>query len=236
MWNNYFFQLQKKYNMRLSTKMPLVVRFDGRQVTKNKDINLMENYNGSFFHSLEKTAEYFSKKYHCFSIFGSDEISFIILDAKIVIEDLEPSDKTTHSHEIIALFSQYFFDYFNHFDLHKKIFWHGKCFSIPSNKVSSYVKYRSGIIKNVLVTYFSIKNNINDNGSSLIEKISVCENMPNYKELEEMIDGILYYDGNRIDLDTFLKNGEIKECNSKKAAADSTKGYVDIEDIDIELL
>ena len=74
MWNSYFFQLQKKYNMRISTKNPFVIRFDGRQITKNKDINLLDRYNGSFLDSLEKTAEFFSKRYHCFSIFGSDEL------------------------------------------------------------------------------------------------------------------------------------------------------------------
>lgn len=235
MWNNYFFQLQKKYNMRLSTKEPLVVRFDGRQVTKNKDINLMDNYSGSFFYSLEKTAEYFSSRYHCFAIFGSDEISFIVLDPNIVVEDLEPSDKTTHSHEIIALFSQYFFDYFNHFDMHKKIFWHGKCFSIPNGKVTSYIKYRSGIIKNVLVTYFAKRNSINDSSLSLEEKLNVCKNIPNYKVLEEIQEGILYYDGKKINLTDYLVKGEINEV----IGSDNTKTkekYIDIDDIDIELL
>ena len=123
MWNSYFFQLQKKYNMRISTKMPLVFRFDGKQITKNRDINLLDKYKGSFFDSLEKTARFFTGKYHCYAIFGSDEISFIVPNPNVVIEDLEPNDKTTHSQELIALFSQYFFDYFNHFDTHRKIFY-----------------------------------------------------------------------------------------------------------------
>ena len=77
MWNNYFFQIQKKYNIRVSTKEPLVIRFDGKGITRNKDINFLNNYKGSFSNSLEESAKYFTEKYHGFSVFGSDEISFI---------------------------------------------------------------------------------------------------------------------------------------------------------------
>jgi len=235
MWNSYFFQMQKKYNMRISTKLPLVVRFDGKQVTKNDDINLLDDYKGSFFYSLRKTAEYFSNRYNCFAILGSDEISFIILDPNIVIKDLEPSDKTTHSQELIAMFSQYFFDYFNHFDVHRKIFWHGKCFSIPEGKIGSYLKYRSKIICNVLVTYFAKRNNINDVRLNLLDKLKVCKGTPNYKALEKVLNGVLYYDGNEIDLDAFLTSGEVKLKNNDISRGKTTN-YVDIEDIDIELL
>lgn len=234
MWNSYFFQLQKKYNMRISTKTPLVIRFDGRQITKNKDINLLDNYKGSFLDSLEKTAKYFSERYHCFSIFGSDEISFIISDPNLVILDLEPSDKTTHSQEIIALFSQYFFDYFNHFDTQKKIFWHGKCFSIPIGKVNSYIKYRSTVIKNVMVTYFSIRNNINESDIGLMEKLKQCRTMPNYYQLENLENGILYYDGKKIDVKEFIKNNNIIEAYSEDSSLELE--VLDIDDIEIDLI
>jgi len=235
MWNNYFFQIQKKYNMRISTKSPLVLRFDGRQVTKNKDINLIEKYDGSFLDSLEKTAKYFSEKYHCYSIFGSDEINFIVLEPNLVVEDLEPSDKTTHSHELLALFSQYFFDYFNHFDSHQKIFWHGKCFSIPKEKVNSYIKYRSGIIKNVLITYFAKKNDIDDFRLNLKEKIEVCKSISSYDEFKKNQDGILYYDGYKINLNDWIEKGEINKIIEENIFENS-QSYIDIEDIDIELL
>lgn len=234
MWHSYFFQLQKKYNMRISTKKPFVIRFDGRQVTKNKDINLLDKYNGSFADSLEKTAQYFSKKYHCFSIFGSDEISFIISEPNLLIEDIEPNDKTTHSQELVALFSQYFFDYFNHFDTHQKIFWHGKCFSIPEGKVISYIKYRSSIIENVMVTYFAKKNNIN-NDFNLSDKLARCKGILGYEELLGVKNGILYYDGDRIDLEKYLCYGNIVKLNDKEV----WEGRIlpnNIDDIDIEML
>jgi len=233
MWNNYFFQLQKKYNMRISSKLPLVVRFDGRGVTKNKDINLIEKYSGSFLDNLEKTAAYFSIKYHCFAILGSDEISFIILEPSLLIDDLEPSDKTQHSQELIALFSQYFFDYFNHYDTSRKVFWHGKCFSIPEEKVISYIKYRSNIIKNVLVTYFAKKNRINDATLKLDDKLNSCKAMANYSELESIQEGALYYNGYKIELKTYLELGEIKKVNEENI---ESKLNIDIDDIDIELI
>ena len=233
MWNSYFFQLQKKYNMRISTKMPLVFRFDGRQITKNKDINLLDEYDGSFFDCLEKTARFFTEKYHCYAIFGSDEISFIVPNPNVVIEDLEPNDKTTHSQELIALFSQYYFDYFNHFDMHRKIFWHGKCFSIPEDKLASYIKYRSGIIKNVMVTYFAKVNRVN-NDLGLEEKVQMCKTLPGYDDFSEIQDGILFFGGMKIDLDEFIVNGVKEEVMSDDKA--DAEIFVDLDDIDIEML
>ena len=158
MWNDYFYQIQKKYSMRLSTKEPLVIRLDGKNITKNKAVNLIDNYTGSFRYAMEKTVEYFTTKYNCIAIFGSDEMNFIFTEPMELMEDLD-IDKTNHSNEVISLFSQYVYDYFNQFDQHKKVFWHAKCFSIPKEKMNSYIKYRSTSIKNVMTTYFlKIKN------------------------------------------------------------------------------
>ena len=59
MWNNYFFQIQKKYVMRVSTKKPLVIRLDGKGITKNKGINLFYDYKGRFSDALISSAKYF---------------------------------------------------------------------------------------------------------------------------------------------------------------------------------
>ena len=104
MWNSYFYQIQKKYNMKVSTKEPLVIRLDGKDVTKDASINFLYSYKDSFLEVLEKTAYYFSKKYHCYALFGTDEINFIFIKPMELIEDLDPS-KVTHSNEIIAIFS-----------------------------------------------------------------------------------------------------------------------------------
>ena len=99
--------------MRVSFKNPLVIRLDGKDVTKNKKYDLLNNYEGNFRNTLEKTAEFFTRKYKCLAILGSDEISFIFTDPLVVISDLD-KEKWNTSNEIISVFSQYFFDYFNY--------------------------------------------------------------------------------------------------------------------------
>lgn len=61
MWHSYFYQIQSKYNMRVSIKNPLVIRLDGKNVTKNRNYDLLNNYEGSFLNLLEKTVKYFTR-------------------------------------------------------------------------------------------------------------------------------------------------------------------------------
>ncbi len=210
MWNSYFYMWQKKYNMKVSTKKPLVLRFDGKDITKNKEISLIYDYKGSFLNTLKQTAIYFTKKYNCYAILGADEISFIIPEPMLVIKDLDPSDESTHANEIIALFSQYLFEYFNiHFN-GDNIFWHGKCFSIPNEKLVSYLKFRSGIIKNVMATYFLKSYNAplipNEKLDLVIKK---CCAFKDFNPNDQLLNGFLYFNGNLIDLLEF-ENGTIK--------------------------
>ena len=225
MWRNYFFQIQSKYNMRVSLTEPLVIRFDGKDVTKSKDINFFEIYNGSFTDAFEKTVKYFTEKYHGFSIFGSDEVSFIFPNPMLVIADLDV-DKCNRTNEIIALFSQLFFHHFNSLYIKDTIFWHGKCFSIPSEKLKSYIKYRSGNIKNVMVTYFLKRKGIVGMGNTKMEeRENVARNHNDYKLLEDYQDGILYYDGSRIDQKDYLENGVITKL---KVELPESIEYIDL--------
>lgn len=210
MWNSYFYMWQKKYNMKVSTKKPLVLRFDGKDITKNKQINLTYDFKGSFLNTLKQTAVHFTKKYNCYAILGADEISFILPDPMLLIKDLDPSDESTHANEIIALFSQYIFEYFNiHFE-GENIFWHGKCFSIPEEKLISYLKFRSGIIKNVMATYFLKTYNVplvpNEKLDLVIKK---CCEIKDYKPQGQVENGFLYFNGDLIDLFEF-ENGNTK--------------------------
>ena len=214
MWNNYFFQIQKKYNIRVSTKEPLVVRFDGKGITRNKEINFLEDYKGSFTNSLEECARYFTEKYEGFSFFGSDEISFVFLNPMQVIKDLDPSDNSTYSNEIIAMFSQYFFNYFNMQNKHYKIFWHGKCFSIKKEKLISYLKYRMGIIRNVMSTYFLKRKDLKMGNHKINVKISKCKEFEDYPRLEKILNGVLYYNGKKIDREMYINKGEIIEIKN----------------------
>ena len=192
MWNNYFYQIRKKYSMRVSQKEPLVINLDGKNVTKNSELNIIDTYEGGFFNSLEKTVKYFTEKYQCLGIFGADEVSFIFEEPMKLINDTN-SDKSTYSTEIISVFSQMFYDYFNHYDSHRKIFWHGKCFSIPTEKVKSYLKYKSKLIQVLATTYFLKKKKIPDAGRIPWEdKKKMWKEYADYKNLQQLKKGILY--------------------------------------------
>ena len=224
MWNSYFFQIQSKYSMRVSFKNPLVIRLDGKDVTKNKKYDLLNNYEGNFRNTLEKTAEFFTRKYKCLAILGSDEISFIFTDPLVVISDLD-KEKWNSSNEIISVFSQYFFDYFNEHNKQSKVFWHGKCFSIRNEKINSYIKFRSSIIKNVMTTYFLSKYNIKM-GKEKQEKREIdCKKLQGYEVLEDIQDGVLYLEGDRIDIIEFYK-GNIKKVKSTEHK--SSDLYIDL--------
>lgn len=224
MWNSYFFQIQSKYSMRVSFKNPLVIRLDGKDVTKNKKYDLLNNYEGNFRNTLEKTAEFFTKKYKCLAILGSDEISFIFTDPLVVISDLD-KEKWNTSNEIISVFSQYFFDYFNEHNKQSKVFWHGKCFSIRNEKVNSYIKFRSSIIKNVMTTYFLSKYNIKMGKEKQEKREIECKKLQGYEVLEDIQNGVLYLEGDRIDIIEFYK-GNIKKVKSTEHK--SSDLYIDL--------
>lgn len=224
MWNSYFFQIQSKYSMRVSFKNPLVIRLDGKDVTKNKKYDLLNNYEGNFRNTLEKTAEFFTKKYKCLAILGSDEISFIFTDPLVVISDLD-KEKWNTSNEIISVFSQYFFDYFNEHNKQSKVFWHGKCFSIRNEKINSYIKFRSSIIKNVMTTYFLSKYNIKMGKEKQEKREIECKKLHGYDVLEDIQNGVLYLEGDRIDITEFYK-GNIKKVKSTEHK--SSDLYIDL--------
>lgn len=224
MWNSYFFQIQSKYSMRVSFKNPLVIRLDGKDVTKNKKYDLLNNYEWNFRNTLEKTAEFFTRKYKCLAILGSDEISFIFTDPLVVISDLD-KEKWNSSNEIISVFSQYFFDYFNEHNKQSKVFWHGKCFSIRNEKINSYIKFRSSIIKNVMTTYFLSKYNIKMGKEKQEKREIECKKLQGYEVLEDIQNGVLYLEGDRIDIIEFYK-GNIKKVKSTEHK--SSDLYIDL--------
>ncbi len=224
MWNSYFFQIQSKYSMRVSFKNPLVIRLDGKDVTKNKKYDLLNNYEGNFRNTLEKTAEFFTRKYKCLAILGSDEISFIFTDPLVVISDLD-KEKWNTSNEIISVFSQYFFDYFHEHNKQSKVFWHGKCFSIRNEKINSYIKFRSSIIKNVMTTYFLSKYNIKMGKEKQEKREIECKKLQGYEVLEDIQNGVLYLEGDRIDIIEFYK-GNIKKVKSTEHK--SSDLYIDL--------
>ncbi len=227
-WKDYFLNLRNKYSMRVSSKEPLVINLDGKNITKSGKFSLVDNTNSnSFFGIMEKTVQYFTKKYNCIAIFGTDEVSFIFEKPLLLINDI--NDKSNKKNdEIISMFSQYFFDYFNTLNQIEKVFWHGECFSIPNGKINSYIKYKVSSIKNVVTTYFLKKNGVKNAGKiKLEEKIEQCKKYDYYESnLKDIIDGVLYYNGDRIDINEFL-NGNMVVIR-KEENGNTTNDYIDL--------
>lgn len=222
-WNNYFGNIRAKYNMRVSKKKPLVIDLDGKNVTTSAFFSLLDNTKDGFLDIMEKTVTHFTYEYNCLAIFGVDEVSFIFDNAEAIIDKIN-KNRNFKADEIISIFSQYFFEYFNKLNEKQSIYWHGEIFSIPEQKVKSYIRYKSDSILNVFTTYFLKKNMIKDAGHiKLNEKIKLCNENNYYKDIEEYERGILYFKGERIDLDEYL-NGDIKIIEETKKKIDT---YVD---------
>ena len=106
-WFNYFSNMRNKYNMRVSANKPLIIFLDAKDSSKNKR-KLLKGIENGFFYSLDQTAKYFTSRYNCISIWGTDEISFIIEDTDNFIDSIN-NEKSYRTHDIVSIFSQYFF-------------------------------------------------------------------------------------------------------------------------------
>lgn len=215
-WNDYFGSIRKKYSMRVSPSKPLVIDLDGKNVTASKEFSLIDPSEGGFVDMMEQTAKHFSEEYNCLAIFGVDEISFIFNSAESIIRTINSSQNYKND-EIISIFSQYFFDYFNGLNSKRKIFWHGKTYSISEDKIKSYIKYKSQSIMNVFTTYFLKRNMVKDAGNiELDKKLEMCNKYDTYKNIEEYASGILYLKGKRIDIEQYLEGNIVYIENEEK--------------------
>lgn len=203
-WFNYFNNMRNKYNMRVSANKPIIIFLDAKDTSK-KYINILKGNKNDFFDAMELTANYFSKRYDCLSIWGTDEISFIIEDADRFIDTIN-NEKNYRTHDIASVFSQYFFEYFNNIYEGEHVYWHCKCFNISKEKIEAYIKFKSrGILKGI-TSFFLKQNGVRGAyGIKLEEKIEMCKNYQTYSSIEEYQSGVLHYKGDKIDLKEYLK-------------------------------
>ena len=110
-WFNYYGNIRNKYDVRVSINKPLIISMDTRLLSRNER-NLLINEENNFFDSMKKTVKFFTIKYSCIAICGSNKISFIIEDVENFAGSIH-NDKKYRVHDIISVFSQYFFEYFN---------------------------------------------------------------------------------------------------------------------------
>lgn len=136
---DYFKTIEDKYKNRYSIKRPLVIRLDGRGVTKSKYINLMSLKEDSFRYALNETAKIISERYRCIAYVHCDEMSFIFEEPEILKLKYDSVD----IQKINSLFSQEVFYVFNElFEEVQTIYFDCRCYNIPTHKIDSYLKYR----------------------------------------------------------------------------------------------
>lgn len=200
-WSNYFLNIQNKYNLKINVNKPIVIFIDGKDITKNLKYNLIQEDKGSFNDIFEQTITHFSEKFNCIAISGVDEVSFVLKNSK------ELGEKMYRAQEIVSLFSQYFYKYFNDKYTNSPVYWHCKCSNIPKGKIKSYIKYRSLTIHELYLTYFLKRKQVKDAGKiPLNEKEEKCNEIDEYKEIERYSRGRLYINGKQIELESFLND------------------------------
>ena len=209
-WNNYFGNIENKYDLKMNKNKPIVIFVDGKDITKSSKYNLMTENKNSFNDIFEQTIKFFSKKFDCIAISGVDEVSFIIEDRKRFIK----------AHETVSVFSQYFYKYFNDRYANGPVYWHCKCSNIPKGKIKSYIRYRSLTIFELSLTYFLKRKEFKDAGKiALAKKIQKCNEIPEYKKIEKFARGRLYISGEQVDLEHFLNNKIVKLPDIKREEA-----------------
>lgn len=227
-WSNYFVKIQNKYNLKLSINKPLVIFLDGKDITKSLNHNLILESKKSFNDIFDQTIKHLSKQFNCLAISGVDEVSFIIEDHSLLKKKL--NYKNFKTHDIVSLFSQLFYKYFNDRYINKPVYWHCKCSNIPIGKINSYIKFRSLTIYELYLTYFLKRKNIPNAGKvELAKKEQICNKIDDFKKLKKFAKGRLYNRGRQIDLEQYFNN-KIVEISEIKREKNIT--YIDITDFD----
>lgn len=216
-WFNYFSNMRNKYNMRLSENKPIVVSLNAKYAfEKNRDL-LYEKEN-KFYETMEHVVKYFTTRYSCVAIWGYNEISFLIEKTGNFIETIN-NEKNYRTHDIASIFSQYFFEYFNKLYEEEDVYWNCRCFNIKTEKILSYLKYKSKEIQKKVISNFLKKKVIEENRMSLVEKLKKCKEYEEFRNIEECEEGLLYYIGKKIDLHEYL-NGRIIVLKDNKVSED----------------
>ena len=203
---NYFKTLEDKYKTRLSMKSPIIIRLDGKNICKNKEINMVDESENGFAYALKKTGLYLSRKFECIALVASDEINLIILDPnklKRIYGHLE-CQKTS------SLIAQEVYFVFNSNFHQEQILFDARTFNIPENKINSYIIHRSQTAKNVYTIYYAKKILSYPERAGLksveLEEL-LCKLSYDFKNRSSHNRvGSIYINGNNIDLDTTLKS------------------------------
>ena len=225
-WNDYFSNIQNKYNLKMNKIKPIAILLDGKNLTKSLECNLITENKNSFNDIFEQTIKYFSEKLGCMAISGVDEVSFIIKDSKKLEEFL--AIKKYRAQDIVSIFSQQFYNLFNKKYNKAPVYWHCKCLNIPKGKIKSYIEFRSVTIYQSKLTYFLKRKQIRDAGMiPLAEQEKMCNELPGYEEIKEFARGNMYVNGRYVNLNAFLNDQIIEMPEIERR---ETREFLDLND------
>ena len=195
---NYFKTWENLYCKYFDKNKPLVLRFDAVSTTRSTEINIQHQDVGTFSYALINTAKELSLKYNTIVFCGTDEINLILIDIPQIFNNKKVQ-------RISSVFSQEIFQIFNKYYKEKIIFFDGKCFNIPYDKIVSYIHYRQLSTKLVNYTYFA-KRHLKKS-QYVNQKLSVIEtfvnNTDSYVDYQYFQEGLTYLNGKLINIDDY---------------------------------
>lgn len=201
---DYFKNIENRYKSKISLNKPVIVRLDGKNVCKNKDINILDESNNSFASVLKRTAKYISYKYKCYVFVASDELNLIFCNPRILYKNFKSID----TQKITSLLSQEVFHYFNKYFKQQLVYFDARAFSIPQEKFRSYLVYRRNCAKNVLTQYFA-KLYLDKEYRVNLKLEEIEENLnqrcPEFKDRSVYnVEGLLYSNGERFKISELI--------------------------------
>lgn len=235
---SYFTMIEDKYSSMISLNKPIVIRLDGKEVTKSKNIQLFNDSVGGFANSIKLTAKEISILYNTLVFVSTDELNLIFIDTNIFYNKFK-SCKCQKSSSLIA---QDVSLLFNNFYDGNIIYFDARTFNIPNDKISSYLKFRKSNAKNVGITYvskrvFPYHVRKNKKSTQLLDLLKL--NFPNdLYEDKYFNQGEAYYKGRKIDIEKLLlleefNNFTLTECYiENNFDLDTLNSIFRIDDID----
>lgn len=202
---NYFGLIEDKYCYNVTLKKPIIVRLDGKGITKNLQINMLDESYGGFAYAMINTARDISEKYNALVSVSTDEINLIFYDSLVVYEMF----KSTKVQKISSLISQEVFAIFNSYYKGNTVFFDARTFNVLDNKIKSYISYRSKTTFCVCNTYVAKRTMpVKDRHGVPLEKLCsiLDERYPNIKrDYEYFKSGFIFFKGYKINKDKLLE-------------------------------
>lgn len=238
MFFSYFTAVEDKYSTKVSLKKPIVIRLDGKGVTKSLKINMYDENEGGFAYALKIAARGISKIYRNTIVLASaDEINVIFLDTDIFYKNFN-SCKCQKSSSLITQDASL---YFNSNYYGDRIYFDARTFNIEENKIGSYLRYRSSSIYNITLMYIA-KRNIPFKDRKDMKNVELVEllnkSYPGALKTDSYSNkGICFYNGRELIVEKVLELDEfnyesLRECINKPKRVETVLKVERMNDFD----